>query len=1076
MIVFTDSRDDAADMAAGLEVNHFRDLVRQLLQQALTEPGLSLQAHHDAFTRRAGLSETDEDNELIDRLRRTRPKVFEAFVAWQRQAHTDEHVAELGRFEAEACGRPDIDWPGLLQKIEKRMLALGVNPAGPLASRSGFNGYPWWRFFQPPTGDEWNPLEGGNARELREGLRRNLAEYIAGAMFDRAGRDIESIGVASVGLTRNPAGDLGLAPDVAACIADNVIRILGQKRYYEGGEVVNTTGNPPTALKRYLQKVSPSISRTPAELVVSVETMLKQHGVINDNWILRTFDFHDLKVTLRPPGGRVLVRCSKCAQVSMNVRVPVCTTDYCDSNVFHPVDSGESEDYYTWASGEPARKLRVEELTGQTKPLSVQRLRQRHFKGAFVDIETPLTQGIEVLSVTTTMEVGVDIGSLRVVMMANMPPQRFNYQQRVGRAGRAGQAFAYALTVCRGGSHDDFYFNFPERITGDKPPQPYLDLRRVEIIRRVASAEVLRRAFRALPSPPPHTGDSAHGAFGKSSDWEATYRKAVEQWLRSDAAVAQVVRRLTVHAPLVVGDSSGIEDYCRESLGRRISEVAASDQYIQEELSERLATAAVLPMFGFPTRVRALYHRTGGSQALEDMVVSDRALDHAIWSFSPGAEVPKDKQVYTACGFVHYIDSYRGPVEDSAPLGAALKYSKCIDRNNCNTVVFGSVDSCPVCGQQAEQFDLYQPLGFMAHPVRLDYDGQRQRAPNIAAPVLDYEADYSAADVSVGPARFLLTDSKPLTLVNDNEGGLFEFKANNRDQVFVTDPSLYRDTAAITFGASAQGMSFRGAIGAVFTTDVLRALLKFDGQIGCHGVLDVQEMYSARGAIVSFGEVLKLAISTYLDVDPKEFRVGHQKIRLPEAVTEQLFVADALENGAGYARRMHDPKRLTRALLGYVNDAAPKWESAGHASCDSSCPDCLRNYDNRMQHHLLDWRLALDVADLVLGQPLKLDRWFKGSQHTTENFRRLCQSAGFAVDVRNFNLPVVVYGNRKAFVLSHPLWHTRDGLLNDVQLDVRTRLVGELGGGASIEFADVRALTARPQNFLVKLMNAQEND
>ena len=108
-------------------------------------------------------------------------------------------------------------------------------------------------------------------------------------------------------------------------------------------------------------------------------------------------------------------------------------------------------------------------MTGQTDDADRPR-RQRRFQDVFFDDEIAQVQGIDVLSVTTTMEAGVDIGALNAVMLANMPPRRFNYQQRVGRAGRRGHPVALALTFCRSRSHDDYYFARPEQITGDPPP------------------------------------------------------------------------------------------------------------------------------------------------------------------------------------------------------------------------------------------------------------------------------------------------------------------------------------------------------------------------------------------------------------------------------------------------------------------------------------------------------------------------------------------------------------------------------------------------------------------------------
>jgi DEAD/DEAH box helicase domain-containing protein len=377
-------------------------------------------------------------------------------------------------------------------------------------------------------------------------------------------------------------------------------------------------------------------------------------------------------------------RCERCSRVHLHPGTGVCTRCFARlpesaapvaelRRVSHLARRVERDEIF---------RLRCEELTGQTEDPAD---RQRRFKDVIASGGYGPKEFIDLLSVTTTMEVGIDIGQLRGVMLANMPPQRFNYQQRVGRAGRRGLSYCVAVTVCRTRSHDMYYFARPEKITGDEPPPPFLarDLPLIasRIVRRVWLCAAFDRVRRTRRDAGRFIGDwmrpDIHGEFVPTGAWPE-HRAAVAVALREtvderDRIAAELVRW---GGPDIASTTLSVEallaeiDDVHERFGPGAAAIAPAmpgDEEVGEGesvyggLAHAMAEAGRFPMYGMPTRVRNLYLRLDEQRERgkdgrtwwrrSRVVAVDRDTELAVFEFAPGGVITKDKKNHTGAGF-----------------------------------------------------------------------------------------------------------------------------------------------------------------------------------------------------------------------------------------------------------------------------------------------------------------------------------------------------------------------------------------------------------------------------------------
>jgi ATP-dependent helicase YprA (DUF1998 family) len=1069
LVLFSDSRQDAAKLSAGMEKRHYQDLIRELLVEELLGGGDLDIAGALAF------AEGDRSDA--------------ARTAWQgiRDRHPELHRALNDVRDGEDGARENLELvvakvlrgrtiAELATAIDLRLARLGVSPAGsdPSANREPpwqADGVHWSELYQWPSEGSIRPhqeLPTAQHVELRRRISQSLLRECLTNVFSGNGRDLESLALARPSVVLSPVDPPdGMSSDVFREIVRGSIRILGDDRRLQG--VKSEVEAAPANLRRYWEALAGRHAVSAVDLGASVVAAWQPS-------VLR-FVIQPTGLVLEAPGDKHW-ECPTCSRRHLDQAGGVCTS--CSTSLpEEPIAARRPvDDYYAYQASlnDGGFRLRSEELTGQTDDEDAAS-RQARFQGIFLDDEHPLTHGVDLLSVTTTMEAGVDIGSLRAVVMSNMPPMRFNYQQRVGRAGRRRDPFSFALTVCRDRTHDEYYFNHPDRITNDPPPSPYIDLRRFEIAKRSLAAATLRDAFRDLRMAKPELdlGQCVHGEFGKISDWAST-RAEIEPILRgrrsaTESLVAALLRRadvdLAARAQELVDWASAegpanILDDIDHAL-----EVPAS----QDELSQHLAERGVLPMFGFPTRVRDMYlWRPKRTYPWPPRGTVDRQLELAVIDFAPESETVRDKQVHTAIGLAAFKPAGSRVVSEN-PLGHSHFITLC---RRCGSVKRRSgsapdaCDECSAANPEYQGFNLAEPVGFRSAFRSKDFEGTFAPTARATTPRISPDlAGMSAVDIE---AASVLSGRGDVFVINDNAGRLYRFAPDSRHESWLSvdlrrDEAAWRELRPDVHGDLILDETWEGAIGMIKRSDALLVGVK-DPVPG----LDLRPYDPGRrGAWYSLGFLLRAEAARQLDVGTPELTVGYSVRHTANGTRVEVFLADSLENGAGYCTRLGEADQAD-VLLSGTDRFASELSKPPHSDCDSSCPDCIRDFSNLVFHPLLDWRLGRDVLDLLLGRGLDTDRWLESERLLAEAFA----DDFFGSVVRLDGGAWGVHGDSGLVIVRHPLESPTEsndpGALELTErLDLAYVEAEDLVGRENVRFVSSFDLQRRPGWVMAKL-------
>ncbi|QVK20845.1 DEAD/DEAH box helicase [Mycoplasmatota bacterium] len=655
--------------------------------------------------------------------------------------------------------------------------------------------------------------------------------------------------------------------------------------------------------------------------------------------------------------------CEKCGKLTLNNVRNTCIGYGCTGKLKTYNEGKEVSNIGSFYKKQYQNKV-IERLIVEEHTSQLGKIKGKKFQKKFKKKE------INVLSSSTTFEMGIDIGSLDDVFLRNVPPTPSNYSQRAGRAGRRNSNEAFVLTYCGFSSHDFTYFSNPEDMIKGVVRPPYFDISNKKIVMRHIMAAALGMFFSKneelyvntigeflnnkivdkfidyVKDNPIELEDYITNAILSDLFMDSIHSGWINEITNDDSSINKMCRtiedeinKLEEEKKLLLKDGSSNATRMATNINYQI------DRIKDGQLISTLTSYIVIPKYGFPVDVVNLeISKDFASFKTKDNSSPSRDLGIAISEFAPESEIFIDKKKYTS----RYI---KFPTGEFKKLESRF-YFEC---TNCNALVTDytqtseKMDACPICGTERGTMNRYivPSYGFATESKPLKTTRLKPKKTFAG------ETKYIGNGVS-NHDKYLLTkylsveSSKNDELISLNKSPFFICEKCGYAEIDKKNANRPSKRAKKTHKNKngrecLQKNLEKHHLAHNFRTDVLK--LSFDSS----------NKLTKEGSLSTLYAILN-AISYVFNIERRDINgLIHQ------SNGTQIILFDQVPGGAGHVKRI-----MRKANVVTVLEAAVYLLEKDCCEENTSCYSCLRNYQNQKVHEHLKRGLAIKVIKGVL--------------------------------------------------------------------------------------------------------------